>query len=191
MFLLHMDCGCGYFKSKEGEVMKLTDKQKRFVNEYLIDLNATQAAIRSGYSSKTAYRIGAELLQKTSVQEALQRRQKDREARTEVTQDKIVNALAKIAFSDPRKVMTWGPNGVVLKDSSSLTDDEAAMVAEAAETVNGVRLKTNDRMKALELLGKHLGMFTDKIEHSGSIANPYASLTEEELKRLAAEDEQE
>jgi Phage terminase, small subunit len=165
--------------------MKLTDKQKRFVNEYLIDLNATQAAIRAGYSVKTADVIGLQLLRKTTVQEALQRRQRDREVRTEITQDKIVNALAKIAFSDPRKVMTWGPNGVVLKDSASLTDDDAAMVAEVAETNTGLRLKTNDRMKALELLGKHLGMFTDKVEHSGSISNPFDGLTTEQLRKLA------
>ena len=169
--------------------MKLTDKQKMFVAEYLIDLNATQAAIRAGYSAKTAYRIGAELLQKTSVQEAIQKRQKDREARTGVTADRVLTELARVAFGDPRKVMSWGPDGVTLTSSRDLSDDEAALVAEASETTsaNGgsIKMKMNDKMKALELLGKHLGMFTDKVEHSGSILNPFDGLTTEQLRKLA------
>ena len=148
---------------------KLTPKQAEFVRQYLVDLNATQAAIRAGYSEKTAYRIGAELLQKTSVAEAIATAQAKREQRTEITADRVVSELAKIAFADPRELMEWGPEGVKLKDSAELTEEQAASVAEVSETTTkdggSLRLKKHDKVKALELLGRHLGMFTDKVKN--------------------------
>lgn len=159
--------------------MKLTDKQKRFVDEYLVDLNATQAAIRAGYSAKTAEWIGPQLLGKTHVSEVIRDRQQARADRTEITQDRVLKELARIAFGDPRKVMTWGPHGVTLIDSKTLTDDEAAMVSEASETqsLNGgsIKMKLNDRLKALEMLGRHLGMFKDNINVGGQPDNPVVS----------------
>lgn len=160
---------------------KLTPKQQRFVEEYLVDLNATQAAIRAGYSQKTAGQIGERLLKKVEIQQALTERMKAREQRTEVTQDKIVKELAKIAFGDPRNVMSWGPNGVNLKDSADLTDDQAAFVSEVSETTTehggSLKLKTNDKLKALDLLAKHLGMFKDKVEVTGKDGGPVESQT--------------
>ena len=148
---------------------KLTPKQAEFVRQYLVDLNSTQAAIRAGYSEKTAYRIGAELLQKTSVAEAIATAQAKREQRTEITADRVVAELAKIAFGSARDVMEWGPNGVVLKDSAELTDEQAAAIAGVSENItqNGssLKLKRHDKVKALELLGRHLGMFTDKVKN--------------------------
>ncbi|MDY0258495.1 MAG: terminase small subunit [Desulfovibrio sp.] len=155
---------------------KLTTKQAEFVRQYLVDLNATQAAIRAGYSEKTAYRIGAELLQKTSVANAVATAQAKREQRTEITQDRVVAELAKIAFGSARDVMEWGPDGVILKDSAELTDDQAAGVAEVSESTTkdggSLKLKRHDKVKALELLGRHLGMFTDKVKNeiTGGIA---------------------
>lgn len=144
---------------------KLTPKQARFVEEYLVDLNATNAAKRAGYAAKTSYSIGQRLLKHVEVQNAIGVAQKRREARTEITQDKVVREIAKIAFGDPRSVMTWGPNGVTLKASNEIPDDAAAFVAEVSESTTesggSLRLKTNDKLKALELLGKHLGMFGD------------------------------
>ena len=99
----------------------LTPKQRRFVEEYLIDLNATAAARRAGYSEKTADRIGPELLGKTCVSNAIEAAQKKRSARTEVTQDRVILELARIAFLDPRKVFKWGPEGVTLLPSDGLT----------------------------------------------------------------------
>lgn len=160
---------------------KLTPKQQRFVEEYLIDLNATQAAIRAGYSAKTAQEQGARLLSNVMVQAALAERMKAREQRTEVTQDMVLAELGKIAFGDQRKVMTWGPTGVKLRDSESLGSDDAAIVSEVSETVtaNGgtLKLKTHDKVKALELLGKHLGMFKDKVEITGKNGGPVESQT--------------
>ncbi|WP_213431657.1 terminase small subunit, partial [Paenibacillus dendritiformis] len=76
--------------------MALTAKQKAFVQEYLIDLNATQAAIRAGYSAKTARKIGAENLTKPDIQKAIQEAMERREKRTEITQDRVLQELAKI-----------------------------------------------------------------------------------------------
>ena len=80
--------------------MPLNERQKRFCDEYLIDLNATQAAIRAGYSPKTAYSLGQRLLKKVDIQEYLQKRLKNREERTEVTQDRVLKELAKVAFHE-------------------------------------------------------------------------------------------
>ena len=115
---------------------KLTPKQKLFVAEYLVDLNATQAAIRAGYSEKRASEIGYQLLRKTTVQAAIQEAMADREERTGVTQDRVVAELELVAFA------------------------EAHDYADA-------NLKYANKLKALELLGRHLGMFTDKVEQTG------------------------
>jgi phage terminase small subunit len=152
---------------------KLTPKQKRFVAEYLIDLNATAAAIRAGYAKKTANKQGPRLLVNVGIAEAIAQAMQIREKRTEVTQDAVINELRRIAFLDPRRVITWGPDGIELIDSSTLTEDEAACVVEASETITESggtkRIKLADKIQALTLLGKHLGMFVDRHEHSGKI----------------------
>ena len=146
----------------------MTPKQQRFVEEYLIDLNATQASIRAGYSAKNADKIGPELLGKTGVAEAIQAALALRSRRTEITQDRVLRELARIAFLDPRKVFNWGPNGVTLLSSDTLSDDDAAAIYEVSESITesggAIRGKAYDKQKALELLGRHLGMFTDKID---------------------------
>jgi len=151
--------------------MKLTPKQARFVEEYLVDLNATQAAIRAGYSAKTANEQGARLLANVSVRSALSEAMQSRSKRTEITQDRVLKEIAKIAFGDARAVMKWGPGGVRLKESSELTDDEAAFVSEVSESTSAtggsLKLKTNDKVGALKLLGDHLGMFRQKVEVTG------------------------
>lgn len=155
---------------------KLTPKQRRFVAEYLLDLNATQAAIRAGYSEKTASRIGSELLGKTCISNAIENAQLARSTRTEVTADRVVKELARIAFVDTRQIFAWGPGGVTLRPSDELSDDEAAIVAEVSETTSesggNIKVKRFDKLKALELLGKHLGMYVDKREITGREGAP-------------------
>lgn len=155
---------------------RLSPKQAAFVAEYLKDLNATQAAIRAGYSAKTAASQGERLLRNVEVQRAIQAAQLARQQRTEITQDRIISELAKIAFGDPRDVMEWGPNGVKLRASSELTAEQAAQVLEVSETTSAsggsLKLKKHDKVKALELLGRHLGIFTDKFEHGGAGGGP-------------------
>jgi phage terminase small subunit len=167
----------------------LTDKERRFVDEYLVDLNATQAAIRAGYSEDSAASIGSENLRKPHIAARVEKRMAAREARTEVTQDRIVQELARVAFGDARRVMSWGPDGVTLIDSETLDDDAAALVAEASETTTqhggSVKLKVNDKVKALELLGRHMGMFNDKLIHGGKVEGGF-SLTVVRSEKAAA-----
>ena len=168
-----------HFLLEIGINMALNDKQRRFVDEYLIDLNATQAAIRAGYSAKTAEQQGFQLLKKTSVSEAVTSRMKDREKRTEITQDRVLQELAKIGFADIRKAVKWGAdipvvnpetgevltaNGVVLISSNEIDDDTAAAVSEISQTAQGIKIKMHDKKGALVDIGKHLGMFVDRVD---------------------------
>ncbi len=105
---------------------KLTAKQKLFVDEYLIDLNASAAARRAKYSPRTAFRIGQENLQKPAIQAAIQLRMADREKRTEITQDRVLQEYARIAFLDPRKLVDENGNPLPLH---KLSDDVAAAIA--------------------------------------------------------------
>lgn len=146
-----------------GKRSGLNKKQTRFVEEYIVDLNATQAAIRAGYSQKTAYRIGHDLLQKTSVSEAIQAAMAERSERTQITADGVLQELARLAFSDIRKVTTFGAAGVTIKESAEIDDATAAAISEVSETTTQFggsrKVKLHDKVKALELAGRHLGLF--------------------------------
>jgi phage terminase small subunit len=143
---------------------KLTEKQKRFVEEYLIDLNATQAAIRAGYSVKNADKIGSELLGKTRVSEAIAKAMAERSKRTGVTQDRVIEQLAKIAFADLKDYVRWDEKGITLLNSENVDGTVLQSITETVLPKGGVKreIKLNDKLKALELLGKHLGMWTEK-----------------------------
>ena len=144
--------------------MKLTAKQIRFVDEYMVDFNATQAAIRAGYKAKTAHVIGAENLRKPKIAEEIARRQKDLQKRTEVTQDRVVKELARVAFADA--------SVVCVTDFDKLTEDQRAAIQGIKPTNFGWEIKLCDKIKALELLGRHIGMFNDKISLSGADGGP-------------------
>lgn len=167
---------------------KMTAKQQRFCDEYLIDLNATQAAIRAGYSEKTARKIGQENLTKPDIQEYIQKRKADRVERTEVTQDMVLRELAIIAFSNaadyakviekeltqeiegseipvldaegnPVKYKTVEP---ILTDD--LTEEQKKALAVIKKGRDGFEVKPYDKLRALEMLGRHLGMWDKKSE---------------------------
>lgn len=150
----------------------LTPKQRRFVKEYLIDLNATQAAIRAGYSKHCAAEIGAENLRKPQISGEIEKAQAKLAEKTGITAERVLNELALIGFSDPRAVMDWDCTAVTLKRSKDLTRDQAAMVAEVAQTKDGMRIKLHSKTDALAKLGQHLGLFKDKVEHSGPNGGP-------------------
>ena len=144
----------------------LTLKQQRFVDEYITDGNATQAYLRAGYSAKTdviAASEGFKLLRIPKIETAIATRRLHLATKLEITQERIAREYARLAFSDPRQVMTWGPDGVTLRPSSELTADEAATVAEVSQTVTetggSVRIKQHDKKGALDSLARHLGMF--------------------------------
>lgn len=141
---------------------KLTDKQKEFVRQYLVDLNATQAAIRAGYSMKTAYRQGADLLQKTSIREAIEKAQAKRARRVEVTQDYVLSNLVEVV----ERTMQRAP--VLDRKGEQVTDEEGRAVW---------TFDAKGANRALELLGKHLGIFADRVraEVSGPDGGPVAS----------------
>ncbi len=145
---------------------RLNDRQQKFVDEYLVDLNATQAAIRAGYSAKTAEQIGYKLVQKSSVQEAIQKAVKRRQQRTEITQDRVLKELANIAFANgadfAKIISVRGIPRVVLTVTDTLPPEKRAAISGIEETQCGVKVKTYDKTKALELLGKHLGLFDAK-----------------------------
>lgn len=190
--------------------MALTPKQKIFANEYLIDLNATRAYKAAYTNCKTddaAAAAGARLLRNVKVAEYIQERMKDREKRTEITQDWVLQELYKIAKAngtdfaqivrepvihnnsyviDPDTGQLRTVDVVRIIPTADLPDDKRAAVASIKESKFGISVESYDRLKALELIGRHLGMFKDKMELSGQIDtnNPYAELTTEELKRL-------
>lgn len=189
---------------------KLTEKQKIFANEYLVDLNATRAykeAYKSCKKDDTAAVNGNRMLRNAKVKEYIDKRIKDREIRTEVTQDKVIQELAAIAFSqgsDFAKIVEKSYMKPILSEDGKevvdveevfykdveveLTDklsmNKKKAITAIKNTKFGISVETADKVKALELLGKHLGMFKDKVEVSGNINNPYEGLSTEDLKKL-------
>ena len=166
--------------------MALTEKQKRFVEEYLVDLNATQAAIRAGYSEKNADKIGPELLGKTRVSEAVQKAMNERSVRTEITQDRVLRELAAIGFAKATDYAKVTESGVVeITPTSQLTDDQRRAVSGIKEGKYGVEVSSHDKIRALELLGKHLGMFdaraTQNQGKENNLLDRLVSGTEEEM----------
>ena len=167
---------------------QLTAKQKRFCDEYLVDLNATQACIRAGYSKKRASEQAYQLLQKTTVQKYIQGRKADRVERIEVTQDFVVRelmAIASVNATDYAKIVekhaTANVNGTVMQLydadgnpvmyrtvepilTDELTDIQKKALAVIKKGRDGFEIKPYDKLKVLDLLGRHLGMWDKKVE---------------------------
>lgn len=143
----------------------MTKKQKRFIEEYLIDLNATQAAIRAGYSSDTAGSIGNENLKKPEIRARIDQAMAERSKRTGVNADRVIEELAKIAFINAADVID--PRTATIKEGATPADTAAIQsvkVKTFGEDGLEREIKMADKIKALELLGKHLGMFKDKVD---------------------------
>lgn len=161
-------------------------KQQRFVDEYLVDLNATQAAIRAGYSEKTAGQMGFDLLKKPEIADAVAAAQQKRAERTHITQDRVLQELARVAFSDLRKA--FKPDGA-LKLPQEMDDDTAAALAgidtqtttiggaEDPTTLTTKKIKVFDKGAALTLAMRHLGMFEkDNKQAAGGFVDLLARL---------------
>ncbi len=176
----------------------MTSKQSAFAREFTLDMNATQAAVRAGYSPRTANREGTRLLVLPAVKAEVDRLVAERAGRVDVSADDVIRDLAAIAFGDVRRL--YRDDGT-LKPMAELTAEEAVMIAsvevveEKGGTVRKVRLR--DKIRAPELLGKHLGMFADRHKHEvtgkegGAIEHDHRfTLTAEDLaaaERLVAE----
>ncbi len=193
---------------------KLTAKQQKFIDEYLIDLNATRA-YKAAYpkckSDEAANAASSRLLRNVKVQEQITKEQQDIQERTKITQDKVVQELAKIAFSnatDYVEVVTrptirrvWDKEeekyvyeegdvyeqDIILKDTKQLTNDQKAAISSIKNTKHGITIEQCNKVEALHLLGQHLGMFknTQPVIVNNNVPNPYNNLTVEELKALA------
>ena len=194
----------------------MTEKQKIFADEYLIDLNATRAyrvAYPSVKKDETAASAAARMLRNVKVAKYITERMEDRQKRTEITQDMVLQELAAIAFSkasDYAKVVekqaTAEVNGnivplvgedgapilyrtVELELTENLTEEQQRALGTIKKGRDGLEQKPCDKVKALELLGRHLGMWNDKINVEGQVEakNPFADLTTEELKKLVGD----
>lgn len=181
--------------------MELSLKQQLFVEEYLVDLNATQAAIRAGYAKKNADVTGPRLLGNVGIAKAIQEAFAARADRLGLTQDRVVQELMAIAFAAITDLASWNEDGELqIVRSDQLSPEAAAALKEVRSTTSTITfqeherstvykaVKQHDKMRALELLGKHLGMFAErhKHEHSGTVG-----LTLSQLVTLAGEREHE
>ncbi|MNO36208.1 Terminase small subunit [compost metagenome] len=197
--------------------MELTAKQKRFIEEYLIDLNATRAYKAAGYSVKSdnaAAVEGHKLLRNPKIASEVQKSMDDRSERTKITADKVLQEFAKIGFAkitdylkvntaervvdykedeDEEGNITRRPifdmvQSVEIFDTDEVDSIKMDAVAEITETKYGISLKLHDKVSALEKIGRHLGMFKDKIEHSGGVSHTHShdlrNLSPEELMAL-------
>lgn len=142
---------------------ELTPKQERFVQEYLIDSNATQAAIRAGYSPKTAAEQSSRLLTKANIAASIQKGRAKIAAMLDFTAADVLRELAKIGFANMEDYTRLTEDGYMVLDASNLTRDQKAAISEISYDASGrPRIKLADKLSALEKLGKHLGMFTDR-----------------------------
>lgn len=172
---------------------KLTPKQQRFVDEYQVDLNATQAAIRAGYSKRTAQEQGSRLLSNVMVSEAIAKAQGKRQRKTEITTERVLNELALIGFADMGTYIRF-ENGAPVLDFSALPDGATAVISEITQdvlqgrgddpdTVKRTKFKLYDKRAALVDIGKHLGMFIDRL--GGPDGGPIKVNAEVDVKDLA------
>lgn len=147
---------------------RMTEKQKRFVEEYLIDLNATQAAIRAGYKVDNARQTATENLAKPYIAEAIEKALAERSRRTGINQDRVIQELAKIAFVNITDVVNGDCEILPDADEADLAAIESVKVktipTKSGETGIEREVKLSSKLKALELLGKHLGMWNDKLD---------------------------
>lgn len=145
----------------------MNERHKRFVEEYIKDLNASAASIRAGYSKNGANVTGSKLLAMPNILDAVKEAIDKRAIRTEVSQDWVIKRLKQIAGSDMADIADWNASGVTFKDSSSLSEDARASVQTVEETTNehggSLKVKQHDKIKALELIGRHLNMFKDTV----------------------------
>ncbi len=177
---------------------KLTNKQKLFCKEYMVDLNATQSAIRAGYSKKTANEQAGRLLVNVSVQAEIQKLMDKRSARLDLKADDILNEIKTIAFSDIKDYLSFDENGVIFKDSEEIENSKVISEISSQKTITrsggsgdnkdetervNFKLKLHDKLKALELAGRHLKLFTDRVELSGAVKTPVTTVRLIEVKK--------
>jgi phage terminase small subunit len=173
------------------KIVVLSPKRERFCQEYIIDLNGKQAAIRSGYSKKSAEVTASRLLSDVNVKARIAQLMAERAKRCEVKQDDIIVELKRLGFSDMRKLAEWNSVLVKLKDSSEISDDEAACVESVSQTISkdggSLSIKLYSKTKSLELLARHLGILHDKVDLTSKgkpLAPPIFQVVDDKTKAL-------
>ena len=170
--------------------VELTPKQKRFCEEYIIDLNGSQSAIRAGYSQATSRSIANELLTKLDIQEYIQELMQERSKRTEITADKVLNELAHIAFDDIRNYLRFytdaeGNVRTEIKDSDKV---DTRAISEVSQGKDGqFKFKVYCKDNALVQLGKHLGLFVDRVESNNTNTNYNKDISNMSLEEIQTE----
>lgn len=136
---------------------KLTEKQKRFVAEYMVDLNATAAARRAGYKDPN---IGRQLITKNNVSAEIAKRREQLQSKLEITQETVLQELAAIAFANGTDFVTVTGAGLLcVKPTNEVAREKLPAIAGIKYNQMGIEIKLHDKVRALELLGKHLGIF--------------------------------
>lgn len=136
--------------------MALNDKQRRFAEEYAVDCNGAQAAIRAGYSAKNAKRIAWQLLQNPEVAEHAKECQKRAAELAGITALGLARELKRIAFADITEFVEFAPGKMTLRDSSKV---DGRAIAEVQETEKGQKLKLHDKLKAIDMLARMIGLY--------------------------------
>lgn len=161
---------------------ELTDKQAAFVRFYLISLSATDAALKAGYSEKNPGESGYALLQKPSIRLAIKKAKEARAKRLEISAENVLRELARIGFADIKHTSVWDPDiGLIVKPSDEIDEDTSAAISEITESktvIKGKRgdgdqvnttlkVKLHDKVKALDLIGRHVGLFKESGRDGG------------------------
>lgn len=171
---------------------RMTPRQLRFVEEYLVDLNGKQAAIRAGYKPSCAAKIASDMLRRQpQIVKAVSDAMAAREFRKLLTRDRILLEYARIAFADIRQIIEWGPAGLTLKQSAELADADAAVVAEVSSIKHKAgggrsRLKMHDKKKALDAIVRLLG-FMEMNGAGDPLQRPEGALPAREILRRRLE----
>ena len=141
-------------------------KRERFCEEYLVDLNGTQAAIRAGYSKRSAGMTASRLMHDDGIKQKIAKLREEQSARTGITADRVINELAKIGFAVSTDAIQIVKGKVKVIDTALLTEDTRAAISEIKQTITreggSLGIKFHDKKGALELLGKHLGIFKEE-----------------------------
>jgi phage terminase small subunit len=171
------------------EAGTVTPKQSIFAREYLIDLNATQAALRAGYKLSYAKRACFVLLRKPDVAASVAEGMAARAKRTEIDADRVMREYAKLAFADIAKLATWGKKGVELREHTEISADDTAAIVELSRAG---KIKIHDKRAALDALARHLGAFNKENAPGGrdlrshALAKARAAL-KERIEKIIAE----
>lgn len=173
---------------------ELNDRERMFVREFLVDLNASQAALRAGYSPRTAHRNAHRIRHRPRVKAAIEAAMAERAAKLEITAERVLRELALMGFANLRDYVTPAPDGTARLDLSALSRDQAAAIREltveevttgqgaAARTARKVKVRLADKKASLELVGKHLGLFGRKAgEGQEGETSAYAELSDLEF----------